>query len=111
MAKFLVLDLDKESFIEDTRTINKICTELNIMPLIELSKSGNGIHIWFFFETLVSASSARKLGDILITKAMDIANSINMSSYVYYPNKSRQLFQNPYFILVCNPMLHFLPEC
>ena len=30
---------------------------------------------------------------------------------IYYPNKSRQLFQNPYFILVCNPMLHFLPEC
>ena len=88
MAKFLVLDLDKASFIEDTRAINQICTELNIKPLIELSKSGNGIHIWFFFETLVSASSARKLGDILVTKAMDIANSIDMSSYDrMFPNQ------------------------
>lgn len=88
MAKFLVLDLDKASFIEDTRAINKICNELNIIPLIELSKSGNGIHIWFFFETLVSASSARKLGDILVTKAMDIANSIDMSSYDrMFPNQ------------------------
>jgi len=88
MAKFLVLDLDKASFIEDTRAINKICKELNILPTIELSKSGNGIHIWFFFETLVSASSARKLGDILVTKAMDIANSIDMSSYDrMFPNQ------------------------
>jgi len=88
MAKFLVIDLDKASFIEDTRAINKICNELNIIPLIELSKSGNGIHIWFFFETLVSASAARRLGDILVTKAMDIANSIDMSSYDrMFPNQ------------------------
>jgi superfamily II DNA or RNA helicase len=88
MAKFLVIDLDKASFIEDTRAINEICNELNIVPLIELSKSGNGIHIWFFFEILVSASSARKLGDILVTKAMDIANSIDMSSYDrMFPNQ------------------------
>ena len=88
MAKFLVLDLDKASFIEDARAINKICSELNILPLIELSKSGNGIHIWFFFETLVSASSARKIGDILVTKAMDIGNSIDMSSYDrMFPNQ------------------------
>jgi len=88
MAKFLIIDLDKASFIEDTRAINKICHELNITPLIELSKSGNGIHIWFFFETLVHASSVRKLGDILITKAMDIANSIDMGSYDrMFPNQ------------------------
>jgi len=88
MAKFLVIDLDKASFIEDARAINQISNELNITPLIELSKSGNGIHIWFFFETLVSASSARKLGDILVTKAMDIANSIDMSSYDrMFPNQ------------------------
>ena len=88
MSKFLVLDLDKASFIEDARAINQICKKLDIVPLMELSKSGNGIHIWFFFETLVSASSARKLGDILVTKAMDIANSIDMSSYDrMFPNQ------------------------
>jgi len=88
MAKFLVLDLDKASFIEDARAINQICKELNIIPLMELSKSGNGIHIWFFFEILVSASSARKLGDILVTRAMDIANGIDMSSYDrMFPNQ------------------------
>ncbi len=88
MAKFLVIDLDKAGFIEDARAIVNVSLELNLKPLIELSKSGNGIHIWFFFETLVLASSARKLGDILITKAMDVGTSIDMSSYDrMFPNQ------------------------
>jgi hypothetical protein len=45
MAKFLVLDLDKQSFIDDARAIKIICEELQLTPLFEISKSGNGIHI------------------------------------------------------------------
>ena len=88
MAKFLVLDLDKQSFIDDARAIKKICDELHLNPLFEISKSGNGIHIWFFFETLVRASEVRKLGDILVTKAMDISDGIDMASYDrMFPNQ------------------------
>ena len=88
MTKFLVIDLDKKSFIEDTRAIKTICDELHLNPYIELSKSGNGIHIWFFFEEKVKALDARKLGDLLITKAMDISNGIDMSSYDrMFPNQ------------------------
>lgn len=88
MAKFLVLDLDKQSFIDDARAIKIICNELQLTPLFEISKSGNGIHIWFFFETLVRASDARKLGDILVTKAMDISDGIDMGSYDrMFPNQ------------------------
>jgi superfamily II DNA or RNA helicase len=88
MTKFLVLDLDKASFIDDARAIYKICLELKLSPLFELSKSGNGIHIWFFFDELVLASSTRKLGDILITKAMDVGSGIDMKSYDrMFPNQ------------------------
>jgi superfamily II DNA or RNA helicase len=88
MAKFLVLDLDKQSFIDDARAIKRVCDELNLHPLFEISKSGNGIHIWFFFDTLVRASDARKLGDILVTKAMDISDGIDMQSYDrMFPNQ------------------------
>ena len=88
MAKFLVIDLDKKSFIDDTRAIKQICDELQLTPYIELSKSGNGIHIWFFFESLVKAVDARKLGDLLITKAMDIPSNIDMTSYDrMFPNQ------------------------
>jgi len=88
LAKFLVIDLDKANFIEDARAIVSICQDLKLKPLVEISKSGYGIHVWLFFEELVSASGARKLGDILVTKAMDIATSIDMSSYDrMFPNQ------------------------
>jgi superfamily II DNA or RNA helicase len=88
MTKFLVIDLDKKSFIEDARALKKVCNDLHINSYMELSKSGNGIHIWFFFETLVKASYARKLGDILITKAMDLSDGIGMDSYDrMFPNQ------------------------
>lgn len=83
MAKFLVIDLDKQSFIDDARAIKKICDEFQLNPLCEISKSGNGIHIWVFFETLVRASDVRKLGDILVTKAMDISDGILVIGIFY----------------------------
>ncbi len=88
MAKFLVIDLDKASFIEDSRAIKKVCDEMGLYPLFELSKSGNGVHVWFFYENLVRAGEVRKLGDMLITKAMDIASGIDMYSYDrMFPNQ------------------------
>jgi superfamily II DNA or RNA helicase len=81
MTTFLAIDLDKASFIEDARAIVKIANNLELSPLVEVSKSGNGIHIWFFFTTQVRAVDARRLGDLLITKAMDMAIGIDMSSY------------------------------
>lgn len=88
MAKFLVIDLDKASFTEDARAIKKISQTLGLKPLFELSKSGNGIHIWYFFETPIKAKDARKLGDIIITKAMDTSSGIDMTSYDrMFPNQ------------------------
>jgi len=81
MTRFLVIDLDKASFVEDSRAIYKVAIALGLSPLVEISKSGNGIHIWFFFSDLVRAVEARRLGDILITKAMDKASGIDMQSY------------------------------
>jgi len=88
MAKFLVIDLDKASFVEDARAIKQISLSLGLKPLFELSKSGNGIHIWYFFELLIKAKDARKLGDIIITKAMDSSSGIDMTSYDrMFPNQ------------------------
>ncbi len=67
MAKFLVIDLDKASFIEDSRAINKISLSLGLKPLIELSKSGNRIHIWYFFDPPIRAKDASQLGVLIIT--------------------------------------------
>jgi len=88
MTRFLVLDLDKATFVEDARAISTQCQDLGLTPLFEISKSGSGIHIWFFFDGPVRASDARKLGDLLITLAMDAADGIDMGSYDrMFPNQ------------------------
>jgi hypothetical protein len=81
MCSFLAIDLDKSSYVADARAINTVCREVGISPYFELSKSGNGLHLWFFFEEDVRARDTRILGDLLITKAMDISEEIDMQSY------------------------------
>ena len=38
---------------------------------LERSRSGNGGHVWFFFEEAIPASLARKLGSHLLTETME----------------------------------------
>lgn len=88
LCSFLAIDLDKASFTADARAIDSICKTMSIIPYFELSKSGNGIHIWFFFAEDVRAGDARILGDLIITKAMNISDGIDMKSYDrLFPNQ------------------------
>jgi len=87
-TKFLVFDLDKKSYIDDMRAIVKVCKSLELDPIVEISKSGNGVHIWLFFKTPVNAKDARRLGDLILTHAMDVADGIDMQSYDrMFPNQ------------------------
>ncbi|BAF71543.1 type III restriction enzyme, res subunit [Sulfurovum sp. NBC37-1] len=88
LCSFLAIDLDKSSFVADARAIHTVCNAMDINAYFELSKSGNGIHIWFFFLEDVRARDARILGDLIITKAMDISDGIDMKSYDrLFPNQ------------------------
>ncbi len=87
-CSFLAIDLDKSSFLTDARAINTVCLKMGISPSFEISKSGNGIHIWFFFSVSVRARDARILGDLIITKAMDHSDGIDMKSFDrLFPNQ------------------------
>ena len=48
---------------------------------LERSRSGNGGHVWIFFEQAVSASLARRLGALLLTEAMDRRPDLGFGSY------------------------------
>ena len=88
MCSFLVIDLDKSSFVTDARAIKNVCKELEVYPYFELSKSGEGIHVWFFFLQDVKAKDARLLGDLILSRAMDIGDGIDMRSYDrLFPNQ------------------------
>ncbi len=78
---FLAMDFDGENWREDVTAVRSLCSELNIPVSIERSRSGNGAHAWFFFEMSIAASTARKFGGILLTRAMSRRHEISFRSY------------------------------
>jgi superfamily II DNA or RNA helicase len=85
---FLAVDFDEEKWEKDVATFRLVCESLNIRIAIERSRSGNGAHAWLFFEEAISAISARKLGNALLTKAMSVRHEIQFSSYDrMFPNQ------------------------
>lgn len=87
LCNFLAIDFDKKTFEKDVTAFWNICDELDIPIYVEKSRSGNGAHIWIFFEESISARIARKMGNILLTKTMEKA-SLDLDSYDrLFPNQ------------------------
>jgi hypothetical protein len=85
---FLAADFDKSTWKEDIRSYNRAAAEMNIQVATEISKSGNGAHAWIFFKELVPAKKARRLGEIILSRAMECQNSLNLDSYDrFFPNQ------------------------
>ncbi len=87
LCNFLAIDFDKKHYEKDVIEFWNICDELNIPVYIERSRSGNGAHVWIFFEESIPARIARKMGNILLTKTMERA-SLDLDSYDrIFPNQ------------------------
>lgn len=85
---FLAVDFDKTSWQEDCLAFLETCQELNVPAALERSRSGNGGHIWIFFEQAIQAPLARRLGAFLLTRAMDKRHQIGFDSYDrMFPNQ------------------------
>lgn len=60
----------------------------HIPASVERSRSGNGAHLWIFFDTPISAKTARQLGSCLLTLAMQQRHEIHFDSYDrMFPNQ------------------------
>ena len=87
VCNFLAIDFDKKTYEKDVSAFWSICDELNVPIYVERSRSGNGAHVWIFFEGSVLAKVARKLGNILLTKTIE-KGSLDLSSYDrLFPNQ------------------------
>lgn len=61
---------------------------MSIPAALERSRSGNGGHVWIFFEQAITAELARKLGSTLLTHAMNKRYQIGFDSYDrLFPNQ------------------------
>jgi superfamily II DNA or RNA helicase/very-short-patch-repair endonuclease len=78
---FLAVDFDQESWQEDAGAFLETCGRLDLPAALERSRSGNGGHIWFFFEETMTASLARKLGSHVLTETMETRPEIGFGSY------------------------------
>ena len=85
---FLAIDFDGGSWERDVSVIRDICTQKHIPLAVERSRSGKGAHVWFFFETRIRASLARKFGSALLTHAMGVRHELAFQSYDrLFPNQ------------------------
>ncbi|SEK50186.1 TOTE conflict system archaeo-eukaryotic primase domain-containing protein [Carnobacterium iners] len=85
---FLAIDLDEAEWQRDASILRELCKNHEVPIAIERSRSGNGAHIWFFFEEALPAKVARKMGTLLITAAMSLNHQIDFNSYDrLFPNQ------------------------
>jgi len=81
MCWLLAIDLDGRSWREDVAALRESCRDLDVVPAVERSRSGEGAHIWFFFDAAVPAALARRFGLMILTDAMARSPTLGMASY------------------------------
>ena len=68
-SKFIVADFDKENWINESLKFIETCENFEIPVYLERSQSGNGGHVWIFFEEEFPAVKSRKLFLNLLEKS------------------------------------------
>jgi len=63
---FIAADFDEENWSEGCKAFIERCTRENIPAYLERSRSGNGGHVWIFFDHPYSAHKSRKVFTALL---------------------------------------------
>ena len=78
---FLAMDFDEAGWQDDVTIVREVCVEFDIPVAVERSQSGNGGHLWLFFENRLPAALARKFGAAILTFSMNRRHEIHFKSY------------------------------
>lgn len=78
---FLAIDFDDGTWQENVTAVRSVCSEWGIPCGVERSRSGEGAHLWVFFEDEIPCATARKLGSALLTAAMEREGKLKLDAY------------------------------
>lgn len=85
---FLAIDFDEENWRTDVQMVSSACRDNGIPCSIEISRSGNGAHLWIFFSESIEAAKARSFGSVILTMAMKQHARLSFHSYDrMFPNQ------------------------
>ncbi|MEA2010165.1 MAG: DEAD/DEAH box helicase family protein [Actinomycetota bacterium] len=77
----LACDFDGGTWALDSLAYLDACHQVEVPAVLERSRSGNGAHVWVFFDGPVPATAARSLGTSLLRRAMTERAELDLSSY------------------------------
>jgi hypothetical protein len=84
----LATDFDKKTWQDDALAFVATCHRMNVPAYLERSRSGNGGHVWIFFERPISAMHARAMGCAILTQTMERRHHLGLDSYDrFFPNQ------------------------
>jgi len=85
---FLACDFDGNGWQDGAASYQQVGMELGTDVALERSRSGNGAHAWLFFNEPVPARLARRLGTLLLARALDRRPQISFRSFDrFFPNQ------------------------
>jgi superfamily II DNA or RNA helicase len=85
---FLAVDFDEAEWRDDARAFVQSCDELGVPAALEISRSGQGAHVWIFFSGRVPARDARRLGTAIISHTCARTRQLKLESYDrLFPNQ------------------------
>ena len=84
----LAVDFDEQDWRDDARAFWRTCQALDVPAALEISRSGQGAHVWVFFEDAIPAKDARRLGAALISHTCAATRQLQLNSYDrLFPNQ------------------------
>lgn len=85
---FIAADFDEENWAESTRKLIGICSKHQISAYLERSRSGNGGHVWIFFDQAYPARRSRSVLLHLLEEAEAISRFDKNSGFDrLFPNQ------------------------
>ena len=98
---FIAADFDKSSWKEDVKKFVNTCSEYDLNTYTEISRSGNGAHVWLFFQTKYPCWKSRKIFLELLNKAFPFQQTSSFDRL--FPNQD-ELTKGGFGNLVALPL-------